>query len=91
MMNGGDSSRTLGRQLCGEGHPRARRDAITGIVGDGLKLLITATPVNGKPTAACIEFFATLLRVPRSSVTIASGLSSQKQGDSRLWVFGRRD
>jgi uncharacterized protein YggU (UPF0235/DUF167 family) len=30
--------------------------------------------VDGKANQACIEFFAKLLNVPRSSVTIAAGL-----------------
>jgi uncharacterized protein (TIGR00251 family) len=54
-------------------HPRAKKNAITGRVGDALKLSLTAPPVDGKANAACIEFFAKLLKVPRSSVTIAAG------------------
>ncbi len=54
-------------------HPRAKRNAITGRVGDALKVALTAPPVDGKANAACIEFFAKLLNVPRSSVTIAAG------------------
>jgi hypothetical protein len=58
-------------------HPRAKKDAITGKVGDVLKVSLTAPPVDGKANAACIDFFAKLLKVSRSSVTIASGLSSR--------------
>lgn len=60
-------------------HPRAKKNAITGEVGDALKVSLTAPPVDGKANAACIEFFAKLLRVPRSSVTIASGESSRNK------------
>lgn len=60
-------------------HPRARKNAITGELGDALKLSLTAPPVEGKANAACIEFLANLLKVPRSSVTIASGLSSRRK------------
>jgi uncharacterized protein (TIGR00251 family) len=60
-------------------HPRAKRNAITGEVGDALKISLSAPPVDGKANAACIEFFAKLLRVPRSSVTIASGESSRNK------------
>jgi len=35
--------------------------------------------VDGKANAACIEFFAKLLNVPRSSVTIASGQTSRNK------------
>jgi uncharacterized protein (TIGR00251 family) len=60
-------------------HPRAKKNAITGEVGDALKVALTAPPVDGKANEACIEFFAKLLNVPRSSVTIASGQSSRNK------------
>jgi uncharacterized protein (TIGR00251 family) len=59
-------------------HPRARKNAITGELGKALKLSLTAPPVEGRANEACIEFLANLLKVPRSSVTIASGQSSRK-------------
>ncbi|MBZ5524324.1 MAG: DUF167 domain-containing protein [Acidobacteriia bacterium] len=58
-------------------HPRARKNAITGIVGDAFKLSLTAPPVDGKANQAVIEFFADLFEISRSSVTIASGLTSR--------------
>jgi|SRR4051812_18436075 uncharacterized protein (TIGR00251 family) len=60
-------------------HPRARQNAITGEIGEALKLSLTAPPVDDKANHACIEFFANLLKVPRSSVTIASGLTSRNK------------
>lgn len=60
-------------------HPRAKKDAIAGEVGDALKVSLTAPPVEGKANEACIRFFADLLRVPRSSVTIAAGESSRNK------------
>jgi len=60
-------------------HPRARRNAITGGLGDALKLSLAAPPVEGRANEACIEFLANLLKVPRSSVTIASGLRSRRK------------
>jgi uncharacterized protein len=60
-------------------HPRARKNAITGEVGDALKLALTAPPVDGRANEACIEFFAKLLKVSRSSVTIAAGQSSRNK------------
>jgi len=60
-------------------HPRAKKNAITGVVGDALKLSLTAPPVDGRANEACVEFFAKLLKVPRSSVTIASGQSSRNK------------
>lgn len=60
-------------------HPRAKKNAITGEVGDALKVSLTAPPVDGKANQGCIEFFAELLKVPRSSVTIASGQTSRRK------------
>jgi uncharacterized protein len=60
-------------------HPRARKNAITGEFGDVIKLSLTAPPVEGRANEACIEFLANLLKVPRSSVTIASGQTSRRK------------
>ena len=60
-------------------HPRAKQNAITGKIGDALKVSLTAPPVDGKANQACIDFFAKLLNVPRSSVTIAAGQSSRNK------------
>ena len=60
-------------------HPRARKNAITGTVGDALKLALTAPPVEGKANQAVIEFFSDLFAIPRSSVTIASGEISRNK------------
>ena len=60
-------------------HPRAKKNAITGELGDALKVSLTTPPVEGRANEACVEFFANLLKVPRSSVTIASGLSSRNK------------
>jgi uncharacterized protein (TIGR00251 family) len=60
-------------------HPRARKNAITGELGTALKLSLTSPPVDGRANEACIEFLANLLKVPRSSVTIASGQTSRQK------------
>jgi uncharacterized protein (TIGR00251 family) len=68
-----------GASLAVKVHPRAQRNAITGELGDALKVSLTAPPADGKANAACIAFFAKLLKVPRSSVTIASGQTSRNK------------
>jgi uncharacterized protein len=60
-------------------HPHARKDAITGELEDALKLSLTAPASDGRANQACIEFLANLLKVPRSSVTIASGQTSRRK------------
>jgi uncharacterized protein (TIGR00251 family) len=60
-------------------HPHAKKNAITGELRDALKLSITASASDGRANRACIEFLANLLKVPRSSVTIASGQTSRRK------------
>ncbi len=74
--------------------PRARKDAITGVAGEALKLALTAPPVEGKANQACIEFLAEFLNVPRASVTIVAGQSSRNKvvcvaGRTAVEVEGR--
>jgi uncharacterized protein len=59
--------------------PRAKKNVITSTLGDALKVSLTAPPVDGKANEACIDFFAKLLKVPRSSVTIAAGQTSRNK------------
>jgi uncharacterized protein (TIGR00251 family) len=59
--------------------PRAKKNAIVGELGNALKVAVTAPPVDGRANQACIEFFADLLNVPRSAVTIVSGQSGRNK------------
>lgn len=59
--------------------PRARKNAITGTLGDAIKLALTAPPVEGKANHAVIDFFADFFEIPRSSVSIASGETSRNK------------
>ncbi len=70
---------TAGATFAVKVHPRARKNAITGELGGALKLALTAPPVEGKANEACIEYFANLLKAPRSSVTIASGHNGRRK------------
>jgi uncharacterized protein len=75
-------------------HPRAKKNGITGEIGDTLKISLTAPPIEGRANEACIVFLAELLNVPRSSITITSGQSSRNKiihvaGISAGWVCGR--
>ncbi len=60
-------------------HPRARKNAITGEVGEALKIALTAPPVEGRANEAVVEFLAEILRVPRASVSIAAGQASRNK------------
>ena len=58
-------------------HPRARRSAVTGRLGDAWKLDLTAPPAAGKANQECVRFLAELLGVPRARVRILTGLTSR--------------
>ena len=58
-------------------HPRARRTALTGRLGDAFKLDLAAPPVDGKANQACIRFFAELAGVPERQVRIVHGATSR--------------
>jgi uncharacterized protein len=60
-------------------HPRAKKNAIAGEIGDALKISLTAPPIDGRANEACIAFLAELLNVPRSSITITFGQSSRNK------------
>jgi uncharacterized protein len=60
-------------------HPSAKKNAITGEVGDALKVSLTAPPIEGRANDACIAFLAEFLNVPRSSITITSGHNSRNK------------
>jgi hypothetical protein len=54
-------------------HPRAKKNAITGVIGDALKISITAPPVEGRANQALIDFFAECIGVPKGSLEVISG------------------
>ena len=60
-------------------HPRARRTALAGRLGDAWKLALAAPPVDGKANEECVRFFAELAGVPKSRVRIVSGATSRRK------------
>ena len=57
--------------------PRASRDEIAGVWQDGLKIRLTAPPVDDRANEALRRLLATRLNVPLSAVRIASGEHSR--------------
>lgn len=53
--------------------PRSSRNMIAGLLGDALKVKLTAPPVEGAANAMCIEFLSRCLGVSRSAVEIRAG------------------
>jgi uncharacterized protein (TIGR00251 family) len=60
-------------------HPCARKNGVTGVHADALKIALTAPPVDGKANDALIAFLAESLQLPRSRVAILAGLSSRSK------------
>jgi hypothetical protein len=58
-------------------HPRARRSAITGRLGEAWKLDLAAPPADGKANEECVRFLAELAGVPRSRVRVVSGAAAR--------------
>lgn len=65
--------------------PRASKTEICGIQGDELKVRVTSPPVDDAANRLCLEFFAKLFRLPKSSLEIIAG---QKSRHKRLHVTG---
>ena len=57
--------------------PRASKNEISGLLGDCLKVRLTAPPVEGAANKMCIEYLAKCLGVSKSSLEIVSGRSSR--------------
>ena len=60
-------------------HPRAKRTAITGQLGEAYKLDLAAPPVDGKANEECVRFFAELAGVPRARVRIVTGQTGRRK------------
>ncbi len=59
--------------------PRASRDAIAGVMGDCLKIRLTAPPVEGRANDCLIAYLAELFGVPKSQVILERGNSSRQK------------
>ena len=59
--------------------PRSRRNEITGLHGDTLKIRLTAPPIEGKANQALQKFLAKQLRIPPSAVEILAGHTSRQK------------
>jgi uncharacterized protein (TIGR00251 family) len=70
--------------------PRASRERLGPLVGDRLKVQITAPPVDGEANEALRALLAKRLGVPRSQVQIVRGESSRKKS-VRVQGVGRAE
>jgi len=56
-------------------HPGARKNSVTGVHADAVKIALTAPPIDGKANEALIAFLAAALRLPRARIALVSGLA----------------
>jgi len=54
--------------------PKASRDAFVGLLGDELKVAITAPPVDGQANKHLIKFLSKQFKVPKGSIIVEKGL-----------------
>ncbi len=59
--------------------PRASRAKVGPLVGDRLKIAVTAPPVEGEANAAVVACLAKALGVPRARVAIVRGEGSRRK------------
>lgn len=57
--------------------PRASRNEVAGLVGETLKIRLTAPPVEGAANDACLAFLAKLLDLAPSRLAIVQGARSR--------------
>jgi hypothetical protein len=60
-------------------HPGARKNGVTGVHADAVKIALTTPPVDGKANEALIAFLAEALRLPRARIAIVAGLTSRSK------------
>ena len=60
-------------------HPGARRNGVTGVHGDAVKIALTTPPVDGRANEALIAYLADALRLPKAHVTLVTGATSRSK------------
>jgi hypothetical protein len=60
-------------------HPGARKNGVTGVHAEAVKIALTTPPVDGKANEALIAFLAQALRLPRARIAIVAGLTSRSK------------
>jgi uncharacterized protein (TIGR00251 family) len=60
-------------------HPGARKNGVSGVHGEVVKISLTTPPVDGRANEALIAFVAELLRLPRGRVNLVSGATSRSK------------
>ncbi len=69
----------LGASFAVRVHPRGSKTAITGTVGDALKVALAAPPLDGRANVELVEFLADVFSVPRAAVQVVTGERSRNK------------
>lgn len=59
--------------------PKSSKNEVVGSFRDGIKVKVTATPIEGKANEALIRFLAKEFRIPPSSIEILKGHHSREK------------
>ena len=59
--------------------PRASRTEVAGLHGATIRIRLAAPPVDGAANEALVRFLAETLGLPKSAITIKSGLSGKRK------------
>ncbi|MBI5102831.1 MAG: YggU family protein [Nitrospirae bacterium] len=59
--------------------PRSSKRAVSGVMGDVIKVKLTAPPVDGAANEQLVEFLSETFRVKKSSIRIVKGISSKNK------------
>ena len=67
--------------------PGARKDEVVGLLGDRLKVRVSAPPEDGRANAAICAMLAAELGLPKSSITVVRGTT---RAEKTLRIEGAR-
>jgi uncharacterized protein (TIGR00251 family) len=59
--------------------PRASSNQLGGVHNEALKIRLTTPPIEGRANKAAIAFLAKQLHLPKSAITIKSGLQNRQK------------
>lgn len=59
--------------------PRASREGVAGILGDAVRVRLTAPPLENRANEALVRFLADALGVPRTRVEIVAGRRGRRK------------
>jgi uncharacterized protein len=65
--------------------PRASKNEISGVLGDALKIRITAPPVDGEANECVISFLAKLFKVAKQDIEITTGHTGRNKS---VFIWG---